>query len=490
MEDLLDTEGQVWPVLFDRAKQQNKELVLGALFNFCKRMTQPPSVGPTSPDKPSGSEANLSSPQLVWEWLKQEFGMVGPDKGPHILSKESMAYPLKGRDDAVTVVSQVLAKLFEQQQPGKAVVDRTQRKIPVCSTLSGLGKTRMAEEVCAAFGEPEGSKRAKLWSELSYAIKGPRTGVIVTYGNGKGRVFSIEKQFSIESSFAWRLLYFFFLRSRSGLSFEVFVKKKIPRNADDLTLRLALETVLVACRECEMVTRDQILCLFVGVDEYQKIAAEIRSDDAAKLVDAFSALHADPVPGLAVLPMLTGTDLGAVGNVGSSSNAAIVRVPMRLLGVEECEESIEAVIPELLEHQVARRHLFELSGVCRWWSEYAIECARLQKDKVGWTVETLQTVKDCVSSMYLSNFGHLSQSGIEKSRSEVSGLVLIEVVAWALSGLAVNTDAQVQDFSWTRLRDGGVCLIDSDNLVSVPYVLVSRVASMSSDGLKCLLADI
>ncbi len=176
--------------------------------------------------------------------------------------------------------------------------------------------------------------------------------------------------------------------------------------------------------------------------------------------------------------MLTGTDLGVVGSVGSSSNSAIVRVPMRLLGVEECEESIEAVMPELLEHQAARRHLFELSGVARWSIVYAKRCAKIND---GLTAEKLIAARDRVSSQYLVNFGHLSQVGTEPSQSGVSDLVLIEVVAWALSGQAVNIGAKVQGFSWTRLRDGGLCLIDRENRVSVPYVLVSRVASMDSD---------
>lgn len=53
---------------------------------------------------------------------------------------------------------------------------------------------------------------------------------------------------------------------------------------------------------------------------------------------------------------------------------------------------------------------------------------------------------------------------------------MVEVVAWAFSGQPVNLDSKVQGFSWTRLRDGGLCLIDDSGRVSVPYVLVTRVA--------------
>ncbi len=182
----------------------------------------------SSPEKPSGAEADLSTPEAVWLWLKKAFGVSGPDRGRHILSEKSLSYPLKGRDDAVESVTVALLNLVTKQLPEQATSDRTERKIPVCSALSGMGKTRMAEEVCAAFAEQDGSERAVLWGKLRAAIKVPRLGVIVTYGNGIGRVSRLEKQFSIQSSFAWRLLYFFFLRSRPGVRLETFLKGWCP----------------------------------------------------------------------------------------------------------------------------------------------------------------------------------------------------------------------------------------------------------------------
>jgi hypothetical protein len=323
------------------------------------------------------------------------------------------------------------------------------------------------------------SERAVLWAGLRAAINSPRIGVIVTYGNSIGKVRSIEKLFSIQSSFAWRLLFFFFLRSYPGLSLEVFFKKSMPSNSQALTLRCALETVLLVCRDCKMVADDQTLCLFIGVDEYQVIAMDINAKYATGLLEAFGDIHVKPIPGLAVLPMFTGTDFGVVGNVESSSNANIVRIPMRLLAVEDCEESVEAVMPKLLEHEPARRHLFELSGVARWCIEYASDCTKRASDHVL-NSEDLESAKQSVHSAYVSGFGQLSRTGEDENRPAVSGLALIEVVAWAFSGQSVDLGAKVQGFSWTRLRDGGLCWIDGSGRVSVPYVLVTRVASMNS----------
>jgi hypothetical protein len=288
----------------------------------------------------------------------------------------------------------------------------------------------------------------------------------------------LEKRFSIESSFAWRLLFFFFLRSRPRILLQAFFKTMVPANAPELTLECALETVLLACRECKIVSDQQTLCLFVGVDEYQKIAMEIDPKYPMELLEVFSVIHTKPVPGLIMLPMLTGTDFGVVGNVGSSSNVNIVRIRMRLLAVEDCEESIESVMPTLLEHEPARRHLFGLSGVARWCIEYATRCA-----KIGPVLRTedLEEAKLSVCKDYVNYFGQLSRTGEDRGRAEVSDLALIEVVAWAFSGQPVRSGAKVQGFSWARLCDGGLCLIDDSMRVSVPYVLVTRVASMESD---------
>ncbi len=80
----------------------------------------------------------------------------------------------------------------------------------------------------------------------------------------------------------------------------------------------------------------------------------------------------------------------------------------------------------------------------------------------------------------MSGFWQLSRIGGDESLPSDAGLALIEVVAWAFSGQSVDLDVKVQGFSWTRLPDGGLCLIDGSGRVSVPYVLVTRVAKMNS----------
>jgi hypothetical protein len=169
-------------------------LVENHLEQFLKGYVEPDEQGAqkrhasSSPEKPSGAVADLSTPRALWSWLKESFGVSGPDRGRHVLDGESLAYPLKGRISAVESVTDALVNLFTKQQPGNTTNDRTKRRIPVCSALSGMGKTRMAEEVCAVFSEKDAlSSRAVLWGKLRAAVNVPRLGVIVTYGNGIGR---------------------------------------------------------------------------------------------------------------------------------------------------------------------------------------------------------------------------------------------------------------------------------------------------------------
>jgi hypothetical protein len=49
------------------------------------------------------------------------FQVTQPDRGSHILSKKSLSYPLKGRDDAVAVATGALVNLYVEQLPGNKI---------------------------------------------------------------------------------------------------------------------------------------------------------------------------------------------------------------------------------------------------------------------------------------------------------------------------------------------------------------------------------
>jgi hypothetical protein len=115
---------------------------------------------------------------------------------PHVLAETSRSFALNGRDDALMSA----ANAFKVLSKPVGTTDRTQRNIPVCSGLSGLGKTRMLEEWKRIFDLAE--------------IPNTRLGVLVLYYNGH-MPQPIESLMPIEASFSWRLLYRLFLE-RNG----------------------------------------------------------------------------------------------------------------------------------------------------------------------------------------------------------------------------------------------------------------------------------
>jgi hypothetical protein len=132
------------------------------------------------------------------------------------------------------------------------VSDRTEYRIPVCSGISGLGKTRMLEEGVFIL------QRMGLKNIFS---------VIVPYFNG----FSpqeVEVCMPIQASFSWRLLYKFFLDGNCNSRFDHWFQYKLPRNGSLLTLSAAVAAIQ------EKITKTGEagpFHLFIGIDEYQKL---------------------------------------------------------------------------------------------------------------------------------------------------------------------------------------------------------------------------
>jgi hypothetical protein len=147
------------------------------------------------------------------------------------------------------------AEAFKVLSKPIGTTDRAQPKIPVCSGLSGLGKTRMLEE----------------WERVFDLAKIPqnRLGALVLYYNGH-MPQPIERLMTIEASFSWRLLHRLFIEG-NGDGFADFMKHRSPKNACDLDLRTALKII-----RSQLITRGGIkdsecLHIFLGIDEYQSI---------------------------------------------------------------------------------------------------------------------------------------------------------------------------------------------------------------------------
>jgi hypothetical protein len=150
---------------------------------------------------------------------------------PHILSVQKRAVKFSGRESAI---SQAATKFNIFKDPfGTSKEDR---KIPVASGLSGLGKTRLLEEWEDIFNLAE--------------IPQPRCGILIPYYNGHNPQ-PVEGSMSIEASFSWRLLHRVFIEG-NGKAFCPWFKNCLPMNAGALDLRTTLEVIIIiTCRQFE-----------------------------------------------------------------------------------------------------------------------------------------------------------------------------------------------------------------------------------------------
>jgi hypothetical protein len=97
--------------------------------------------------------------------------------------------------------------------------------IAVISSLSSMGKTRIAEEGIKLFDE-----------QLDVESRS----ILVTYGNCR-TTLTLEEHMSMQASFAWRLLHAVFVnRIQQSVGFDDWIMS-LPSNAADLTLKAALQ---------------------------------------------------------------------------------------------------------------------------------------------------------------------------------------------------------------------------------------------------------
>lgn len=133
-----------------------------------------------------------------------------------------MQFKLVGREEALADAAACFSNIIH----GKGC-DHNSRPIPVCSGLSGLGKTRMLEEGDAIL--------------TRCGILDKKMCVIVPYFDGHGPQ-PVETTMTIEASFAWRLLHRVFIEG-NGLNFDEWFRSRLPSNGRQLTLEFALDVI-------------------------------------------------------------------------------------------------------------------------------------------------------------------------------------------------------------------------------------------------------
>ena len=276
---------------------------------------------------------------------------------PHCLSATGRSFALRGRDKALKSA----AEAFQVLSQPVGTTDRSQRKIPVCSGRSGLGKTRMLEEWERIFDLAE--------------VPSPRLGVLINYSFGH-RPERIERVMTIEASFSWRLLHRLFLEG-NGPNFRSFMNKMLPKNARNLRLTTALEVVRAHLIASGVLLESECLHMFLGIDACQSIenVQGIRLSKVGgllqDLLDSLGDVLSDPIHGIRLYPMFAGIKY-SVMEIPNASKTETKRIPLEFLSAAEIEEAVGALTvgPRLLEHPLIRLHLLYFSGIPRWAQQY------------------------------------------------------------------------------------------------------------------------
>ncbi len=394
--------------------------------------------------------------------LQREPNLRMPDI---IHDANELAFVLQDRDDAERAFCDAFGRRRAALMTVPHPLDRTKYPAVVFSGLKGLGKTRMLEE----------------WPRLFKAagIPEPHLGVLVMYGNGHGPQL-FENEMPIEAAFSWRMLHRLLLEDNvKNTGAAIWHKPEyLPANACALTLDVAVDVIRVAAEQGGLVQSDQVLSLFIGVDEYQAILHGTnyvepmydRGRSWLRMLLAGLQECSVACKSVHIYPAFAGTKWGPM-SLARSSLADVVSAPMRLLRPQRVEDAIfshpdyraKLVSPEF------RRNLFFFGGLARPSIEYAM----------GQTFEDVWNLR--VTAVW----------------RDVGTNDLLQLIASAVSGLSVKAEdaSGIMGFKWQRLCDQGMCLFMEDMQVVVPYCLFKLAAdidilTVSSLAAKCLLQNL
>jgi hypothetical protein len=416
---------------------------------------------------PKGPRVEMNE-EAVLAFLENE--MRDPKKFnslQHIIKSGGRRFRLIGREEAIKEAATCM-QVFSRPS---SVTDKEVRRIPVCSGLSGLGKTRMLEEWNAIFDK---------------ARIGPhRLGILVPYIHGFS-ITPVENSMNIGASLSWRLLYRCFLFNNSVI-FTKWMQTRLPSNAAEMNLQLALEVIRKKWGQLNPLIRNEVLHIFVGIDEYQVINDIVgnreKQPPLQDLIDALSVVLDSPNSNFKLYPMMAGTDVSAA-SVLSCSKTLTERMPMTLLSFADVENMISSVENGdlLLKKAPVRRHLLYLGGVPRWIVLYASPL-----------IEALTAKRKLDLDDYDAVFEDIKELYADKLLQPLKKQDIIKLAAYSLSGCTVNEyESPVASTPWSKLRDKSVCILNRDKKVVVPYSVLLYLATLDLNAIddepsKCLI---
>lgn len=389
-----------------------------------------------------------------------------------LLSADDLRLPFVGREDAMDEI----AKYFKERITARdaKIDDRMKYPIPACAWIPGLGKTGLlhqGKEILHRSG-----------------VTGKQIYIIVPYYNGHSLQW-IDRELSIECSFAWRLLFMVFLKWNGPEFADFCALKMLPINCEKLTLSIALQTVRVGIIDKNCM--DEMLNIFVGIDEFQKIAKE-EDEQRKKLTELCQKLHDNSFKSnITVFPLFAGTDWGLICEAGNSSSLPVKRVPMAPLDSEQATLLFEAALGGediLFNSALASQHLLTVGSLPRALLSYC-RGIREAMSSHGATVPTAH---------YLINAYNVVVTESQMVWNSPSMLAKLVALCFAMEDVSNNTtityfdeETKERTASVIKLSNSGLCLTtEIDGLVGqyvdVPYMVIHLFAKCADRDMKTL----
>ena len=398
----------------------------------------------------SQTEVLMTSDALL-NWLCGSSTSSATDlAAPQVFSQEqinsdnTIVFPLAGREESLRHIASCFSTSYQQ----RFSKDRNSRPIPVCTGIPGLGKTRLMDE-CAT-------------TVLDMTpIPGERISGIVSFGNDGNAYGAYDEVLGIQCAFAWRVLHVFF---KAQHKYQSWMREKSPKNRKMMTLDLALSIIELHWSQ----KTDENILVFVGIDEYQKLDQEKLNSLLDILCDS-SRRSTDSK--LSFFCMLAGTDLNMT-RIARTSHPNTQRTPIRFLTHQESMAAIGPYISkfhsDFVVNEAFAQNVFYLGGVPRLLTEFAKKVTSMDLvDLVG------NSLKEARRAL-LSNLQNpqLSLSDILKLLAiSFTNTPIVNVQDRPFPG---SLQPAARNLTWSQMIANGICLLQDDGRVIVPFHLVSQ----------------
>ncbi|TPX56124.1 hypothetical protein CcCBS67573_g09382 [Chytriomyces confervae] len=405
-----------------------------------------------TPSPFDNSDSVKMTPRHLLDWLRGSPSNSSNDlSDSQVCSQEQskrsseIVFPLAGRERSIDHIASCFKKTYDNRSSG----DRNKRPIPVCTGVPGLGKTRLIEECSTTIMDRTG-------------IPGKRVSINISFGGDGSKFGWLDDQLGIQCSFAWRVLHATF---KAHCRFESWMRDKSPSTRKLLTLDLVLSTIEQHWREQ---TTGNIL-VFVGVDEFQKLGQERLNLLLESLCDSSFIAESSQVT---LFTMLAGTDLN-MARIARTSFPNTERTPVRFLTHAEAMEAIGPYISiyhkGFAVSEAFAQNVFYLGGVPRRLTAFAREVVKTAMDRLVPT--KIQAIRDAVlctllyPDLTISDILELLATSFTNSR----------VVNLTFCPFRNSSSESSRSLTWSQMISIGLCLIQDDGCVIVPFHLVPQV---------------